>query len=131
MPGPLNSAPSCTGRPRGRGQGLDPEEASPHSTASLQTTESKTPHPHLQCSDGETEALRGEEVCPGLHGRAVLERDKVTGTIGVERQRLRDTDRNHPVMEAEREAGTQRETDWTTWVFTLSLPLAAPSEDPK
>ena len=38
----------------------------------------------------------------------VLERDKVTGTIGVERQRLRDTDRNHPVMEAEREAGTQR-----------------------
>ena len=70
MPGPLNSAPSCTGRPRGRGQGLDPEEASPHSTASLQTTESKTPHPYLQCSDGETEALRGEEVCPGLHGRA-------------------------------------------------------------
>ena len=61
----------------------------------------------------------------------VLERDKVTGTIGVERQRLRDTDRNHPVMEAEREAGTQRETDRTTWVFTLSLPLAAPSEDPK
>ena len=130
-PGPLNSAPGCTGRPRGRGQGLDPEEASPHSTASLQTTESKPPHPHLQCPDGENEALRGEEVCPGLHGRACSGVRQSDWNDGVERQRLRDTDRNHPVMEAERETGTQRETDWTTWIFTLSLPLAAPSEDPK
>ena len=70
MPGPLNSAPSCTGRPKGRGQGLDPGEASPHSKASLQTTESKPPHPHFQCPGGETEALRGAEVCLRLHGRA-------------------------------------------------------------
>lgn len=56
---------------------------------------------------------------------------KVTGTKRVERQRLRDTDWNHPVMEAEREAGTQREAGQTTWVFTISLPLAAPSEGPK
>lgn len=61
----------------------------------------------------------------------VLEGDKVTGMIRVERQRLRDTDWNHPVMEAEREAGTQRETDRTTWVFTISLPLAASSKGPK
>lgn len=47
----LNSAPSCTGRPR-EGPGLDPEEASPHSTASLQTTESKTPHPTFSVQMG-------------------------------------------------------------------------------
>lgn len=49
---PLNSAQSCTGRPRGGGTGLDPEEASPHSTASLQTTESKTPHPTFSVQMG-------------------------------------------------------------------------------
>lgn len=69
MPGPLYSAPSCTGRPRGRGPGLAHGRPSKVSEI-LGDYRIQAPHHCLQCPHGETEALRGKEDCLRLHSRA-------------------------------------------------------------
>lgn len=109
-PGPLYSASSGTGS-RGRGEALPLEG----------------PLLHFPWLDGETEAPRGKEVCPGPHSSACpggRQRDSNGAARGAKTRTPRE--RKSPEMEAERDGSrARRETGPATWVLP-PIPSAPP-----
>lgn len=107
---PLYSASSGTGS-RGRGEALPLEG----------------PLLHFPWLDGETEAPRGKEVCPGPHSSACpggRQRDSNGAARGAKTQTPRE--RKSPETEAERDGSrARRETGPATWVLP-PIPSAPP-----